>query len=66
MVGLNLALSGSIGSIESRMIGLSLMAVASKRAVHGCGGQEKGGRKVVIRTSLHGGMRKMSRDGKVR
>lgn len=48
------------------MIGLPLMVAASKRVVHGCEGQEKGGRKVVMRTSLRGGMEKMSRDGKVR
>jgi hypothetical protein len=48
------------------MIGLPLMVEASKRVVHGCGGQEKGGRKVVMRTSSRGGMEKMSRDGKVR
>lgn len=65
-VGPNRALSGSIGSIGSTMIGLPPMVAASKRGVHGCGGQEKGGRKVVTRTSLRGGMEKTSRDGRVR
>lgn len=48
------------------MIGLPRMVAASKRAAHGCEGQERGDRKVVMRTSWREGMRKMSRDGKVR